>query len=179
MTRLDDLPTKAALRDLARARTRLHAGQASQRVLAVDHDYIGLLGERQFAFWSGLAMNLDPAISGDGRVDFVTTAGTVDVKVNTYAGRVLYLCAEQGRQHADILVLGRYDRAKDDVMLVGWAYSKAVVLARAWNLGRGIVSHNVPAAKLRPMWFLWETIKTARALAEGTRRARERAAATR
>jgi len=94
--------TDEQMRDLAKKREAIHAGQASSRPLSKHYELIGLIAERQFSREFDVDMDMTLRPGGDGRVDFVLPIGTVDVKG---AARAYNLFREIGKPHAEILVL--------------------------------------------------------------------------
>lgn len=85
--------------DVARRRETLHMGHSSSRPLSQDYELVGLAGELAFAEEFGYQVDTSDRPGGDGRVDFHTPAGTVDVKT---ARKALNLLREQGKPHADL-----------------------------------------------------------------------------
>ena len=145
---------------VAKERERIHANHATSRPLSPDYEVKGLMGEEAFAWRFGFGTEyLDLKPQGDGRIDFHTPAGTVDVKT---AEKPYYLFAEEGVKHADILVLASYNPVPTRcVSLLGWEYSDLMLTLPKRDFGHGIVNHYKPRHKLRPMQDLHDLCRRA------------------
>jgi hypothetical protein len=147
-----DIRSGADLEKLAEARTKLHAGQSSQRQLGDGYELTGLMGERAFAEASGLPLDTSGRPAGDDGADFRFTwkgrEQTIDVKTSKQASRGLLV--EQGKVRADFYVLAQ--RIRDDAALIGWATRAEVEAMPAEDsTGHGIITHNIVATELWPM----------------------------
>lgn len=145
--------TQARVVDL---RSRTHARHASRRALGPDYDLVGVAGEMAFARQFELAIDQGVHPAGDRGVDFVTPAGTVDVK--TYR-RPLNLLREAGKQHADILVLARFDDKTGEAELVGWEYDSEMRACPVKDFGFGVKNHYRAAEQLRPIAELHDSCR--------------------
>jgi hypothetical protein len=143
------------LRAIAKERMSLHKNHSTSRPLSQDYEFIGLLGEFEFMLFSGFPMDLSVKPSGDKGIDFITPAGSIDVKT----ARLAYnLIREENKKHADIIVLGSYTEGNQSVNLLGWEYDSIMILCPKRDFGYGIINHYKPAKKLRSMKELREKI---------------------
>ena len=133
---------------VAKSRTRTHARHASTRALSPDYDLVGVAGEMAFAREFELEIDKSVRQTGDHGVDFVTMAGSVDVK--TYR-RPKNLLREVGKPHAEILVLAKFDDVSGEAELVGWEWDSEMVACPVRDFGHEITNHYKPAAGLRPI----------------------------
>jgi hypothetical protein len=136
------------LREIARVRMELHKDHSSSRPLSADYEYIGLLGEWEFSQKYGLPIDLTLRSGGDGRKDFTTGIGTIDVKT---ANKAFNLLRETNKPHADILVLAQYLEEDDNVAFLGWEYDKNMVLCPHQDFGYGIDNYYKSWQELRTM----------------------------
>tara|TARA_Y100000310_G_C20581630_1_gene763303 strand:+ start:569 stop:1027 length:459 start_codon:yes stop_codon:yes gene_type:complete len=128
-----------------RARERIHEKQASSRPLSTGYEAIGILGEAEFAFRTGLPFDVQERPAGDNRVDFFTELGTIDVKT---ARKPYNLIREVGKPHAEILVLVGVD-ASGWAKLIGWEYDSIITDAPFKDFGYSILNHYIPAENLK------------------------------
>lgn len=136
------------IRCIAEIREIAHAGQKSSRPLSDGYEYIGLLGEFVFAQKFGFPIDLSIKPMGDGRKDFTTSVGTLDVKT---ARKAYNLLREVDKDHADILVLAQYYDDLDWIRLVGWEYDLEMAKCPYRDFGYGIINYYKSASELRPM----------------------------
>lgn len=134
--------------EIAGRRTRLHRGDRSQRILSAGHDLVGIAGEIAFADRFGFAVDTTERRRGDKGIDFVTPAGTVDVKTRR---RAVSLLCEVGKPLADLLVLAAYNERLGTAELVGWCDRGMVLMAPVQTGNFGITNHVVNRSHLRPM----------------------------
>lgn len=114
------LHDKICYMDLAGSRTDTHKEHASQRILSVDHDKVGLAGEFAFGEFSGLWPDTRELVGGDNGVDFTMPLRfTVDVK--TFR-KPINLIHEEGKSFADIFVLAKYIEEWGKGELLGWEW---------------------------------------------------------
>jgi len=116
-----------------------------------------MLGERAFAEWSGLLMDLESRAGGDAGIDFRAGAWTIDVKT---AQRAYNLLLEVGKERAcaDILVLAQVCENPLGAKLLGWATREEIVRAPARDFGYRVRNHYIPQEELRPMSALEELL---------------------
>lgn len=133
----------------AAARVRLHEGQASNRPLSEDFEFVGLVGEVEFARAYRQPLDLQFRRGGDNGIDFIVPlAFTLDVKC---ARNAFNLLVEQGKVEADIYVLAQYSDVARRADLLGWEYGATIARAPFKDFGFGIVNHYIPRGALRPM----------------------------
>lgn len=150
------LLTQEEVRALADARAEQHEGKISCRPLSKDYELIGLVGEEAFALEFGMGTDhhrLTP--HGDGRIDFHSPAGTIDVKT---AEKAYNLLMERGKPHADILVLAKFNRGDTTATLLGWEYSSEMEKMPYKDFGYGIINHYKHNTQLRPIEELYSMI---------------------
>lgn len=136
------------LDEAARARTRLHQGHASQRILGPDHDKKGVAGEIAFGTAFNLPVDYSQRSKGDGGKDFGLALGNVDVKT---AVTPKCLPVEVGKCKAPIYVLAGY-RKGGSAYLVGWEWGDIMRLCPKRRLMEGgPLNHCKEAYLLRPM----------------------------
>lgn len=136
------------LKEYADRRNNLHRGQNTSRPLSQNYELVGLAGEWQFALEFGMVMDLTERVNGDGKVDFHTPIGTIDVKT---ARKAYNLLIEVNRPHADILVLAAYDDETGEAELLGWESYQEMRRAPYKDFGYGIVNHYKSVSALRSM----------------------------
>ncbi|MFC2105472.1 AAA family ATPase [Candidatus Bipolaricaulota bacterium] len=135
--------------EIALARSAIHEGQSSTRVLSEDYEAIGVAGELAFSRAFDLPIDDTARIGGDQGIDFTLPNGiTIDVKT---ARHPAYLLREEGKDEADVLVLACFDNATGDASLIGWEWDSELLTCSTRDFGRGIVSHYKPADSLRPI----------------------------
>jgi hypothetical protein len=139
-------------RHVATARHELHKDQKSHRQLSDDYEYVGILGEMDFADEYGFTFNDELYIAGDGGVDFSfhtkdTRKYTIDVKT---AQRPKNLIVEVGKITSDIYILRGF---KDDsTYAIGWETKTNIAKAQTGTmLGHNVVNHIISAKDLLPM----------------------------
>ncbi len=142
-----------SLRSVADERARLHAHHASSRPLSVDYELVGLAGEVAFGERFGYAVDLTLRPGGDGRIDFEADGLTLDVKTARLAFNLL---REQGKPHADILVLAEYFDETEKARLVGWEWDYVMVQCPTKTFGYGVVNHYKHRSQLRSISLLDE-----------------------
>jgi hypothetical protein len=134
---------------IALARSAIHEGQSSTRVLSKDYEVIGVAGELAFSSEFNLPFDNTAKIAGDQGIDFIFLNGiTIDVKT---ARRPFHLLREIEKDEADVLVLAGYDDATGEATLIGWEWDSELVSCPTRDFGCGIVSHYKPADDLRPI----------------------------
>jgi hypothetical protein len=130
-------------------RTAIHEGQPSQRAYSPNHDAVGLRGERKFADVYGYDVNLDHHPHGDKGYDFLTPAGSVDIKA---ARKPWNLLVEAGKPpHAHIYVLAWYKDEGNIAELLGWEYESEMLKCPKKTFGYDILSHYKPQGELHRM----------------------------
>ena len=147
------------IRQEANARTRLHTGHPTQRILSKGHDYIALRGEELVADLLALERDRKLRPAGDKGIDFLTPIGSIDVKTSRGRG----LLVEEGHARADIYILVYYYDAQDEVALQGWATRDEVLRVEPRDTGRGVINHYLPVARLRKMRELHALLEARRA----------------
>lgn len=142
---------------IARRRHEIHRHHASSRPLSENYEMVGLMCEREFALAAGLPLDLSIKPEGDGRVDFVTSIGTIDVKGARIPNNLL---RETEKEHADILVLGKWTDGMTKAELLGWERDRAMVgMPTNYFGGHNILNHFKPAEMLKPMDELLKAIE--------------------
>jgi len=140
------------LRKHAKEREALHKSHDTSRPLSKDYEHVGLIGEYAFQLWSNLPMDFELRPGGDCKFDFVTADGlTIDVKT---ARKAYNLFREEGKPHADILVLAGVQTNKyddDTVMFYGWEYGVTMLMQDKKDFGYGIINHYKSRDGLRSM----------------------------
>ena len=139
------------LKKIAKDREEVHKHHASSRPLSKNYEYIGLVGESQFAkeFDMGLDEELRP--QGDGGKDFSSTMGSIDVKT---ARKAYNLIVEQGKVDSDVYVLAQYFDEDETANLLGWACKDEVLKAPKKDFGYGVINHYIPKRNLKSMDLL-------------------------
>ena len=138
------------------ARERIHENQASSRPLSPGYEAVGILGEAEFAFRTGLPFDVGERPAGDNRVDFFTELGTIDVKT---ARKPYNLLREVGKHHAEILVLAGVV-PNGWAKLIGWEYDSVITNAPFKDFGYSILNHYIPAENLKAPELLLQMIAT-------------------
>lgn len=142
-------PTEAqAMRELAEARAAIHEDSPTSRPLSEDYELIGVVGEWVYEAITGYPMDRTIKKQGDGRVDFLTGAGGVDVKTAALAYNLL---REVRKEHAQILVLAQFYAEPLGATLLGWEYNAAMLAEPAKEFGHGILNYYKKAAELNKM----------------------------
>ena len=126
------------LHRLANARNEMHKYESHNRPLSKDYEYIGLVGEDEFAKTWGLPMNLCLKRNGDNGVDYVISGYSIDVKTLRDAR---YIKVEQGKCRAGIYVLYQYHDESDTAEFVGWITGHQLSMIPPRDTGRGIINH--------------------------------------
>ena len=144
------------------ARTELHNGCRSQRILSKDHDKVGMAGEWAFGAFSGRFPDVSSRPNGDAGVDFIIPLRySVDVKTYRNPKR---LPLEVGKPVADIVVLAGYDECTESAELIGWTWGTVLKSAPIDDGGpnsifrNGIRNHYIERGKLRPMSELMQRL---------------------
>lgn len=154
------------LREIAKERHRAHAHQKSSTPMSPDYSLIGLMGEEAFARKFGYKdehLRILPA--GDGRVDFYSKIGTIDVKAARYPK---YLFRQANKKYADILVLCRAIPEQGKVWLIGWEWDYVMVEQPVHDFSNvGIDTHYLLASHLLPMHQLRWMIDMAKGELDG------------
>lgn len=146
------------LAEHARQREELHEHHATSRPLSDDYELVGLVGEYAFQLWSGLEMDLELRPGGDCKFDFVMPNGlTIDIKT---AKKAYNLFREEGKPHADILVLAGIAADLSTVTFYGWEYGVTMVYQPTRDFGHNILNHYKRSGKLRSMHELKKLIAT-------------------
>lgn len=150
------------LREIAAHRTALHSGQASQQILAHDHDFIGLVGEDQFAKEFGLEVDFQERIAGDRGRDFIieTFDGRfkVDVKAARNPRKSGLLVREEHLKFYTIYVLAQFHRETETATLLGWEWGLTLwrIGGPPRDTGYGFINYKLELSWLRPVEELKE-----------------------
>lgn len=134
------------LMQIAERRMRLHRDHKTNRPLSEMYEFIGLVGEYEFAFQFFFQMDTVLRPGGDGHVDFNTPVGTIDVKT---ARKAYNLIVEVGKPIADIVVLASFDDTTKRAILLGWEYGRKILQCPVRDFGYGVMNHYLPAMQLR------------------------------
>ena len=140
--------------EVANRRSKLHVNHATRRELGADHDLVGLLGQWEFAKQFCLEVDLSDKPAGDGRINFITDIGTINVA--TYR-KPYNLLREVGKECAAYHVLGRfkadgsYGTYSYGVKLLGWTSDKEMLQCPIRDFGYGVSSYYMQVRDLRPM----------------------------
>jgi hypothetical protein len=150
MAQLDKLLTNNNndLKKIALEREHVHKDHASSRPLSKGYEYVGMVGEAQFAKEFNFKLDKELRPEGDGGKDFSCSLGTIDVKT---ARKAFNLIVEEGHVRADIHVLAQYNENKETATLLGWAHKEEVLDAPKKDFGYGVINHYIPKNKLRPI----------------------------
>jgi len=143
------------LKKIALEREDVHKDHASSRPLSKDYEYVGMVGEAQFAKEFNFKLDKELRPEGDGGKDFSCSLGTIDVKT---ARKAFNLIVEEGHVRADIHILAQYNENKETATLLGWAYKKEVLDAPKKDFGYGVINHYIPKNKLRSIESLKQKI---------------------
>lgn len=138
---------------IAASRKLGKTGLASQRTLNSRNDVTGCAGEMAFEQFSGLGMDIERRMSGDGGIDF-TVPLTVDVKTTSYPPK--HMLVEEYRVKAAIYVLAHFVKPCN-VDLKGWMWGykvKQYPVDHSIIYDRGINNHLVPVEDLYPMTLI-------------------------
>jgi hypothetical protein len=140
----------------AKARCRRHESHPTHRPLSKDYEYIGLLGEKALAEFSGASLDLVPRPNGDGGKDALLHTICGDFPADVKAARkAFYLIVERGKvRPLTIYLLGQLEHENTDepsVRLVGWEWAERVLRAPVRDFGCGVMNHHIPRTSLRKM----------------------------
>tara|TARA_B100000676_G_scaffold31174_1_gene29356 strand:+ start:355 stop:834 length:480 start_codon:yes stop_codon:yes gene_type:complete len=138
--------SKDKLKKIAKEREDVHQNHASSRPLSKDYEYIGLVGESEFANQFNFKLDQELRPSGDGGRDFNSPLGLIDVKT---ARKAFNLIVEEGKVDSDIYVLAQYHEKTESASLLGWAYKKEVLEAPRKDFGYKIINHYINKRNLR------------------------------
>jgi len=151
------IPDTEHLRMLAKSRTALHRGKASQRQLSEEYELIGLCGERQFAREVRQPMDLrileHGTRRGNFRLEFRGKPVRIDVVTAREVARGLpnLAVSPTSNVHPDLYVLALY-HDPEQVDLLGWIEDDE---ARTYGVGRLAdhlpLNHIIPAKSLHDM----------------------------
>jgi len=138
------------LYEVSQRRHALHVNHASSRPLSKDYEFIGLVGEAAFGMQFNLQVDLTDRPGGDNGTDFYTSMGNLDVKT---ALKPINLFREEGKAHAEKLILAGWDQTKRRVDFYGWEYEATIVeqCPVPKDFGYGIMNHHKHRSKLRSM----------------------------
>ena len=139
------------LRTLADERDRIHSFESHNRPLSLDYEYVGLIGEDEFAKEFGLKMNLELKRRGDKGVDYYVKGYKIDVKTLRDAR---FLKVEFNKCRADIYVLYHYIDAVDTAEFIGWEFGDYIEHIEPKDTGRGIINHAIERAFLSDLHSL-------------------------
>jgi hypothetical protein len=139
---------KERIKKHALDRENIHKNHKSSRPLSINYEYIGLLGEYQFAVEFGFDVDEELRPEGDRGKDFISPLGKIDVKT---ARKAYNLIVEVGKVDSDIFVLAQYFDESDKVKLLGWATREEVLDAPSKDFGYGIINHYIPKRGLKPI----------------------------
>lgn len=144
-----DICARRLIRDESIARDVRHQRHASSRPFSKDYQLKGLVGEYEFAKFSGLPLDIRPRPRGDGHVDFISRDGrTIDVKT---ANIPKWLFVESGKPTADIFVLAGYVPDHETAFLLGWVTASRVLAVAPVLSKFNVSNHQFPRTCLEPM----------------------------
>lgn len=149
--------TDAESDPIGKARQSTHRTNTTERFYDDENleNKIGAKAEIAFGRLSGIPVDTNSYLTGDGNVDFKVLFRdkvlTVDVKG---ARNPLYLFVKEKDidNCATILVLAEV--LGDEVMFLGWATRKMMRASPVRDFGYGIRNHYLPASNLRSMFDL-------------------------
>ena len=143
------------IREVAKRREALHANHATSRPLSQDYEFIGLMGQWEFAKEFGLEIDLSDKPGGDGRINFITDIGTISVST---ARKPYNLLREAGKECARYHVLAKYKEKRIawteyqyTVQLLGWESDEEMLKCPVRSFGHNIQNHYKHVRYLRPM----------------------------
>ena len=139
------------LKKIAKDREEIHKNHASSRPLSKNYEYIGLVGESQFAEEFDMALDEELRPQGDGGKDFYSKVGSIDVKT---ARKAYNLIVEQGKVDSDVYVLAQYSDEDESAKLLGWAHKDEVLKAPKKDFGYGVINHYISKSNLKSMELL-------------------------
>ena len=120
--------------------------------------YMGKLAEFEYTNEHGGTVDDALKAGGDGGIDFkIRLEFTVNVKANSYSGPDPLLMVECSEIKPDtIYVAAYYDKAKDDVILQGWAWGASLIKENSVRRFRrdGPLNFTTLIAELRNRKFL-------------------------
>lgn len=135
------------LNGYSKEREEVHANHESSRPLSDGYELVGIAGELELSQLTGLAPDLSIRPGGDGgRDNCLYLRYSVDVKT---ARKPYNLIHEEGKQFADIFILGRYSDDTGKVELLGWEWGKTLARAPTKDFGYGVINHYISAEELR------------------------------
>lgn len=133
----------------AAARSALHRGHSTQRILAKDYELVGLAGEQAFCDWANIEPDLSLKPKGNGGYQHRVNGRKVAIKTYRKPNNLL---VEEGKVRADIYVLALYRDATQDATLLGWATKDEVLAREPYDVGgMGVVSHAIHHTALHEM----------------------------
>jgi len=151
------LPDIEQLRMLAKTRTAMHRGKASQRKLSEEYELIGLCGERQFAREVREPMDVRILQHGTRRGNFRLIFRGKPVRVDVVTAREVarglpnLAVSPSSNVHPDLYVLALF-HDPDHVELLGWIEDEE---AKTYGVGRLAdhlpLNHIIPAKSLHDM----------------------------
>jgi hypothetical protein len=143
------------MRRLARRREEVHKDSPTSRPISPDYEFLGVVGEWVFEEITGFPMDRSVKREGDGRVDFMTPLGPLDVKTARKAYNLLREC---DKEHADVLVLAQFHEGPPvGATLLGWEWGRVMLECptRVFRGDWGILNHFKAAQQLRSMHTLY------------------------
>jgi len=147
--------TKEKLKKIATEREKIHEDHASSRPLSKNYEYIGLVGESEFANQFNYKIDEKLRPSGDGGKDFNSPLGLIDIKT---ARKAFNLIVEKGKVDSDIYVLAQYCDETESATLLGWASKKEILNAPTKDFGYKIINHYISKDNLRSITSLKEKL---------------------
>ncbi len=133
----------------AEARSALHTGHRTQRILADGYELVGLAGEQAFCDWAGISPDLSLKPKVNGGYQHKINGRKVSIKPYRKPNNLL---VEEGKVRADIYVLALYRDATQDATLLGWATKDEVLAREPYDVGgMGVVSHAIHHTALHDM----------------------------
>jgi hypothetical protein len=130
-------------------RHKLHEKHKSHRPLSSDYEKIGLRGQLAFGELFNLMPDLKKKPKGDGGIHFILSNGwTVNVSTAEIPNHII---REHTKPFADVHVLARWDRHRDEAVLEGWVWGTDLQNAPVKDFGYGILNHHIPWGRLRKM----------------------------
>jgi len=142
---------------VALERELLHKDHESSRPLSHNYEYIGLLGEANFARKIGQEPDFRKRPGGDHGIDgTLRLRFTYDVKTARIPN---HLIQEVGTKNwADIYILAGYLEEEDTTYEIGWEWGVKLQAAPYKDFGYGIINHYIHASQLRQMSELYDRL---------------------
>jgi hypothetical protein len=152
VTRFLDEEAAKEMRALAKARGDVHRSHGN-RHFSDDAELIGCVGEWVYGAIYNMEMDYSITVKGDGRIDFRTVIGGVDVKCAVKSYRLL---REVEKEHAPILVQAQFYMEPLGATLQGWEYDRVVSDSLPMQFDKkagkdALWNHWVLVSQLQPM----------------------------